>query len=67
MTSAGTAGVIALAESGVRDIGGVVAAAAAGADAVLVGSALSAAPDPSRAVAALTGVPRIARGERRIS
>ncbi len=49
---------VAVSESGVRDRAGVERAAASGADAVLVGSALSAAADPSAAVRALTGVPR---------
>jgi indole-3-glycerol phosphate synthase len=49
---------VAVSESGVRDRGGVERAAANGADAVLVGSALSAAADPAAAVRALTGVAR---------
>jgi indole-3-glycerol phosphate synthase len=53
--------VIAVAESGMRDAADVERAAAAGADAVLVGSAFSAARDPTRAVAALTGIPRLGR------
>ncbi len=56
---------IAVAESGVRGRGGVEAAAACGADAVLVGSSLSAADDPARAVRELTGVVRQARGPAR--
>jgi indole-3-glycerol phosphate synthase len=48
-------------ESGVQTASQVEAAAAAGADAVLVGSALSASPDPVAAVRALAAVPRIGR------
>lgn len=54
---------IAVAESGVREAGDVARAAAAGADAVLVGSVLSAAGDPTAAVRALASVPRT-RGAR---
>jgi len=53
---------IAVYESGVRDADGVRRAAALGADAVLVGSALSVAGAPSDAVRALTGVVRGVRG-----
>ncbi|HEX8848084.1 MAG TPA: indole-3-glycerol phosphate synthase TrpC [Gemmatimonadaceae bacterium] len=53
---------IAVHESGVKDRADVDRAAALGADAVLVGSAVSAAPDPAAAVRALTGVPRVPRG-----
>ena len=53
---------IAIYESGVRDRAAVERAAAAGADAVLVGSSLSAAPDARAAVMALTGVTRSQRG-----
>lgn len=53
--------VIAVAESGVSQRGDVERAAAAGADAVLVGSSVSAAADPEDAVRRLTGVPRITR------
>jgi indole-3-glycerol phosphate synthase len=53
---------IAVAESGVRGVDDVRRAAASGADAVLVGSSLSAATDPTAAVRALTGVERVARG-----
>lgn len=53
---------VALWESGVRDASGVRRAAAAGADAVLVGSVLSASADPRAGVRALVGVPRIPRG-----
>ena len=52
---------IAIAESGVRTRADVERYAACGADAVLVGSSLSAAPDPSAATRALVGVPRRAR------
>ncbi|NUQ22208.1 MAG: indole-3-glycerol-phosphate synthase [Gemmatimonadaceae bacterium] len=56
------ASVIAIYESGVKDRSDVERAAAAGADAVLVGSAVSASPDPSAAVRALLGVARVPRG-----
>jgi indole-3-glycerol phosphate synthase len=49
-------GVLAVYESGVRDRDDVERAARAGADAVLVGSAVSAAADPLAAVRALVGV-----------
>ena len=49
-------------ESGIRDRAGVERAAAIGADAVLVGSSLSAAADGASAATALTGVPRRGRG-----
>jgi indole-3-glycerol phosphate synthase len=52
---------IAVYESGVKDRRDVDAAAALGADAVLVGSVVSAAPSPSSAVRALTGVARAGR------
>lgn len=52
---------VAIYESGVDDRSGVEHAAACGADAVLVGSSVSAASAPSAAVAALTGVPRMRR------
>jgi len=52
---------IAIYESGVRDAGDARTAAATGADAMLVGSALSVAADAERAVRALCGVARIAR------
>ena len=51
---------VAIAESGVRDADDVAAAARVGADAVLVGSSVSAASDPERAVRALAAVPRSA-------
>ena len=50
---------VAVWESGVSSLDDVRRAAAAGADAVLVGSSISAAADPASAVRALTGVPRI--------
>ena len=53
---------IAIAESGVRDVSDVERASASGADAVLVGSSISAAADPIAAVRALTSVQRNARG-----
>jgi indole-3-glycerol phosphate synthase len=53
---------IAVYESGVRSAEDVRRAAALGADAVLVGSALSVAASPTDAVRALTGIPRSARG-----
>jgi indole-3-glycerol phosphate synthase len=49
---------IAVFESGIADRGGVERASRAGADAVLVGSALSQQADPAAAVAALADVPR---------
>lgn len=51
------AGSVGVWESGVASPADVERAARAGADAVLVGSSLSAAPDPRVAVASLTGVP----------
>ena len=54
--------VIAIAESGVSNRLDIERVAAAGADAVLVGSSVSAASDPEDAVRRLTGVPRIGRG-----
>ena len=56
------AGRVAIAESGVSTRGDVERVATAGADAVLVGSSISAAVDPAAAVTTLTGVPRIGRG-----
>jgi indole-3-glycerol phosphate synthase len=53
---------VAIAESGVKGRADVERAAALGADAVLVGSSISSASDPTAAVAALTGVRRSARG-----
>lgn len=55
------AGQVAIAESGVNGRGDVERAARAGADAVLVGSSLSATTDAA-AVRALTGVERVGRG-----
>jgi indole-3-glycerol phosphate synthase len=52
---------IAVAESGIREQPDVARAAAAGADAVLVGTALSAAPQPERLLRELCGVPRRGR------
>ena len=49
---------IAVYESGVGSVADVERAAMLGADAVLVGSTLSASPDGARAVAGLVGVPR---------
>jgi indole-3-glycerol phosphate synthase len=53
---------LAVAESGVRGRADVERVASIGADAVLVGSSISASVDPSGAVAALTGVARSRRG-----
>ncbi|MFN2635977.1 MAG: indole-3-glycerol-phosphate synthase [Gemmatimonadaceae bacterium] len=50
--------VVAVAESGVRSLRDVEDVAAAGADAVLVGSHVSSATDPESAVRGLTAVPR---------
>jgi indole-3-glycerol phosphate synthase len=50
--------VVAIAESGVRSIQDVERVAGAGADAVLVGTVLSASSDPEAAVRSLTGVKR---------
>lgn len=55
------AGTIAIAESGIESRADVGARASWGADAVLIGSALSASGDPESAVRALTGVARGAR------
>ncbi|HEY7861491.1 MAG TPA: indole-3-glycerol-phosphate synthase [Gemmatimonadaceae bacterium] len=55
------ADVIAIAESGVARRADVERVAGVGADAVLVGSSVSAAADPAEAVRSLTGVPRISR------
>jgi len=52
---------VAIAESGMSGREDVERAAAAGADAVLIGTALSAAPDPARLLHQLAGVPRRAR------
>lgn len=53
---------IAVAESGIQQVEDARPAARAGADALLVGSAISAAADPAGAVAALRTLPRQARG-----
>ena len=53
---------LAIAESGIASRHDVERVAALGADAVLVGSSISAAADPAAAVAALTGVARTRRG-----
>ena len=53
---------LAIAESGIRNVADARAAAAAGADAVLVGSSLSASNDPASAVAALAAIARVGRG-----
>jgi indole-3-glycerol phosphate synthase len=53
--------VMAIAESGISHRSDVEAVARLGADAVLVGSALSLSPNPQHAVAALAGVPRVRR------
>jgi indole-3-glycerol phosphate synthase len=55
-------GLVAIAESGVSSRDDVERYAARGADAVLVGSSISAAADPAQATRALTGVPRRSRG-----
>ena len=55
------ADVVAVAESGMASQSDVEAAAAAGADAVLMGTALSAAADPATILAGVTGVQRRAR------
>jgi indole-3-glycerol phosphate synthase len=55
---------IAIAESGMATRADVEAAAAAGADAALVGSAVSAADDPTAAVRSLVGVPRSGNARR---
>jgi len=53
--------IIAVAESGISTRADVEEVAALGADAILVGSALSTAPDVHQAVAQLTGVKRMSR------
>jgi indole-3-glycerol phosphate synthase len=55
------ANLVAVAESGMATRDDVVAAADAGANAVLIGSALAAAPDPATLAASLVGIPRRAR------
>ncbi|MDQ6771058.1 MAG: indole-3-glycerol phosphate synthase TrpC [Gemmatimonadota bacterium] len=52
--------IVAIAESGMKSVADVARVAVAGADAVLVGSELSASRDPEAAVRKLTGVPRTA-------
>ena len=60
--------VIAIAESGIASAADLHAPAGAGADAVLVGSVISAAANPEGAVRALTGVHRVPRaGSKRTS
>lgn len=54
-------GVIAVAESGMASLADVSRAAAAGADAVLIGTALSASGDPEHLAREITGVTRIGR------
>ncbi|HKS05240.1 MAG TPA: indole-3-glycerol-phosphate synthase [Gemmatimonadaceae bacterium] len=54
-------GLVGVYESGIESRADVERAAAAGADAVLVGTALSSSADPPAALRALTGVPRQAR------
>jgi indole-3-glycerol phosphate synthase len=56
---------VAVFESGVQSRSDVSAAALAGADAVLVGSVLSAASDPTGAVQMLAGVPKVNNARRR--
>jgi indole-3-glycerol phosphate synthase len=58
------AGVMAVAESGLRTRADVERVASAGADAVLVGTAVAGAADPSAAMRALVGVNRQGRGQR---
>ena len=53
--------VIAVAESGMSVVGDLDAPSRAGADAALIGSSISASPDPEAAVRALASVPRIPR------
>ena len=55
------AGVVAVAESGMADEADVRLAAAAGADAVLIGTALSASSEPEALARRLSGVPRVGR------
>lgn len=54
-------GSVAVAESGMASVADVEAAAGAGADAVLIGTALSAAPDPDALLERLCQVPRCGR------
>ena len=53
---------VAIAESGIRNVADARAAAASGADAILVGSSLSASGDPAAAVAALATIAHVGRG-----
>ena len=55
--------IVAVAESGIQSRDDVTRYAGFGADAVLVGSSISAAPDPVAATRALAGVPRRGRGD----
>jgi len=55
--------IVAIGESGVSGRADVERMARAGADAILVGSSVSAASDPADAVRRLTGVPRVRRGD----
>jgi indole-3-glycerol phosphate synthase len=55
------ADIVAVAESGMATAGDVEAAAGAGADAVLIGTALSAAADPDALLARLSGIARRGR------
>lgn len=57
------AGLVAVAESGVKTRPDVERYASAGADAVLVGSSISAAPDPVAATRDIAGVTRRSRGD----
>jgi indole-3-glycerol phosphate synthase len=54
-------GILAIAESGVKSRADVERYARCGADAVLVGSSISAAPEPAAATRSLAGVPRMPR------
>jgi indole-3-glycerol phosphate synthase len=54
--------VIAVAESGIASRADVERVAALGADAILVGSSVSASPNPAEMVKALGSVPRVSRG-----
>jgi indole-3-glycerol phosphate synthase len=54
--------IVAIAESGVKTTADVARYAACGADAVLVGSSISAASDPITATRSLAAVPRSTRG-----
>ena len=55
-------GIVAVAESGMQTRSDVQRYAAVGADAVLIGSSISAAADPVAATAALAGITRRSRG-----